>query len=279
MPSGRQRQTQIRQRQKRRIKNKGGKAAYALWEGQIRGAQKRKGIPPGKEFDKDVKQYYEIKNLSTIERMFRQRVKEMRTRDRRFLGKSALAILSVIRLHSEPTYFHNLRVGLLASALLEGEGRDPTLGFYGGALHDTGKALTEHSLLTGRDINADEYARIKAHAKDGFDLLRDHFKFCSAMAGMHHNEHSSGYGIEPKEMGLELSHQSERLLHDVSVVIALADFVDAAMSRKAMVIKDPKLQGKPLRTMLTMAYPSQRDRIQRILASPLISLFYSRKPE
>jgi hypothetical protein len=86
MSTAKRRRFQARQRQKRRIKNRGGRATYELWERQIRGAQKRKGISPGKEFERDVKQYYETKNLDLIERMFRQSVRERRTRDNHFLG-------------------------------------------------------------------------------------------------------------------------------------------------------------------------------------------------
>ncbi len=217
-----------------------------------------------------------MKNAGEVERLWQQRADTLAPKEG--LQHTGRTILQLLRAHSPETHLHSKRVALLATELLEGEGASDLKGvFWGGSLHDTGKLLHASELFQGRDITADEYRALQAHARQGFEALKGQHAFVALMAGMHHIEKAHGYGVLPDAAGLPFSPKTERLLHDTASAIAIAAFVDAYLSRPT-IIKDEKLQGKSLRQMLHEAYPGHRDRVERALQSPLLDVFYDKKP-
>lgn len=126
------------------------------------------------------------------------------------------------------TVGHQRRVAYLASLVGEKMGldNDRLQGLYiGGLLHDIGKISTPESILTKPSkLTEEEWSLIRAHAKQGYDILKDaDLPWPVAEMALHHHERldGSGYpdGISGDELGLEV-----RILAVCDVVEAMSSY-------------------------------------------------------
>lgn len=135
--------------------------------------------------------------------------------------------------HSQRTYLHEIRVALIALELAKLEGhKDLRPEFFGGANHDVGKLSVSKEILSDNKISVEDYEKIKNHAVSGSKILKDYY-FSSLIAGLHHRHQEGGYGLAKEEIektGLPL--QTKKRLEDAVINVALADYYDAAMTRK-----------------------------------------------
>jgi HD-GYP domain-containing protein (c-di-GMP phosphodiesterase class II) len=137
----------------------------------------------------------------------------------------ALISLSRIKNKDDYTFLHSVSVCTLLVAFCRSRGMDKETIYQagvGGLLHDTGKALVPDSILNkpGR-LTDDEFAIVKRHPRDGYDLLR-------TMPGigpiplditLHHHERRDGSGYPDR--------QDEHGISELAQMAAIVDVYDA----------------------------------------------------
>lgn len=122
---------------------------------------------------------------------------------------------------------HQRRVAYLASLVGEKMGldNDRLQGLYiGGLLHDIGKISTPEGILTkpGK-LTKEEWSLIRAHAQQGYDILKDaDLPWPVAEMALHHHERLDGSGYPDGISGDELSLEVR--------ILAVCDVVDAMSS-------------------------------------------------
>jgi HD-GYP domain-containing protein (c-di-GMP phosphodiesterase class II) len=116
----------------------------------------------------------------------------------------ALMGLLRIKSHDDYTFLHSVSVCTLLVAFCRSQGFDSAMvhqAGLGGLLHDTGKALVPDAILNKPGpLTAEEFAIIKKHPKDGYDIL------CKTPGigeipldiTLHHHERSDGSGYPDK---------------------------------------------------------------------------------
>ena len=147
-------------------------------------------------------------------------------------NKNNLVQLTDIRKHDDYTFAHCVNVSVLSGMLgsiIHLERQDMLNLILGGLLHDIGKLVIPHEILTktGR-LNDNEFNIIKMHPKAGRDRLRT-LPIPSAQIlatiAMQHHEHMDGRGYPNHVMG--------DAIHRFSRIVAIADVYDALTSRRA----------------------------------------------
>ena len=140
-------------------------------------------------------------------------------------NSSALLGLSVIKNKDDYTFLHSVSVCTLLVAFCRSRGLDAETTYQagiGGLLHDTGKALVpDHILNKPGRLTDEEFAIVRRHPKDGYDILRR-----SAGIGaiplditLHHHERRDGTGY-PDGHG-------ERDTSELAQMAAIVDVYDA----------------------------------------------------
>ena len=149
---------------------------------------------------------------------------------------------------------HCERVGLLAEAVASKLEIDPKAAFFAGLLHDIGKVLMPSELFDGHNIDAAEYALVKDHAFDGFNLLKEMHLFTALCCGAHHAMYKAGYGLTQEDFPKDWSLNSIKKMLEISTIVSVCDFTDAFTNRKTE-IKDGTM-GTDLASMLESKYPN-----------------------
>jgi len=141
------------------------------------------------------------------------------------------------------TAAHQRRVAYIASLVGGKMGLDSgrLQGLYiGGLLHDMGKISTPESILTkpGK-LTQEEWSLIRAHAKQGYDILKDaDLPWPVAEMALHHHERLDGSGYPDGLSGDELSLEC-RILAVCDVVEAMSSFRPYRPARsRAEVLKE-----------------------------------------
>ena len=96
--------------------------------------------------------------------------------------------------------------------------------YIGGLLHDIGKISTPETILTkpGK-LTKEEWSLIRAHAKQGYDILKDaDLPWPVAEMALHHHERLDGSGYPDGISGDELSLEVR--------ILAVCDVVEAMSS-------------------------------------------------
>jgi len=140
-------------------------------------------------------------------------------------NSSALLGLSVIKNKDDYTFLHSVSVCTLLVAFCRSRGLDAETTYQagiGGLLHDTGKALVpDHILNKPGRLTDEEFAIVRRHPKDGYDILRR-----SAGIGaiplditLHHHERRDGTGYP--------DGQGEQDTSELAQMAAIVDVYDA----------------------------------------------------
>lgn len=145
------------------------------------------------------------------------------------VSKFYLALLAV---RHEQVKEHSERVALLAEAVAAKLKTDKKAAFFGGLFHDVGKLLLPAELFDGREISEEEYTRIKEHAIAGFKALKGIHFFTAMCAGLHHALYKKGYGLSTKEFPDNWHPSTIKKVLEISTIISVCDFIDAANHRK-----------------------------------------------
>ncbi|MFC5510966.1 HD-GYP domain-containing protein [Massilia jejuensis] len=140
------------------------------------------------------------------------------------------ALLSLMRIKTKDdyTFLHSVSVCTLLVAFCRSRGMDEDTIYeagVGGLLHDTGKALVPDAILNkpGR-LTDEEFAVIKKHPRDGYDLLRQTPGIGQIPLDitLHHHERRDGSGYP--EM------QNEDEISELAQMAAIVDVYDAITS-------------------------------------------------
>ncbi|MGC9114255.1 MAG: HD-GYP domain-containing protein [Candidatus Micrarchaeia archaeon] len=205
---------------------------------------------------------------SSLEEIWKQRKKELPTESK--LSENTEHLLGLLKNHCLEAYQHSLRVALLADELATREGmQDAKPAFYGGSLHDCGKLMLPASLLNAPQINNHAYKEIKKHAEYGYKMLAEKHPVCAMIAGSHHRIARGGYGLQPHEAKLPFSLHSKPTIMQAAITVALADYFDAAMTRR-------KAEGTQIKAEMEHAFNRHAKKIPLLFASDYAHLFYYR---
>lgn len=137
------------------------------------------------------------------------------------------ALMGLLRIKSKDdyTFLHSVSVCTLLIAFCRSRGIDSDTTYQaglGGLLHDTGKALVpDHILNKPGPLTDEEFAVIKKHPKDGYDIL------CKSTdvgpipldITLHHHERRDGSGYPDK--------QGEGVISELAQMAAIVDVYDA----------------------------------------------------
>lgn len=180
------------------------------------------------------------------------------------LDHTARFVLNLCRLNHNDVEGHLERVGLTAERVAELTGKDAKAAFFAGILHDIGKVLLPSYLFKGQNITAEEYRIIKTHAQLGFDALKDTHLFTAYCAGLHHNLYRDGYGLSVKNFPKKWGVDTIKLILDISMIISICDFIDAASTRSTK-----RMDGSEgeLFDLLRKKYKSEEPLIHSCLAA------------
>jgi HD-GYP domain-containing protein (c-di-GMP phosphodiesterase class II) len=137
----------------------------------------------------------------------------------------ALISLSRIKNKDDYTFLHSVSVCTLLVAFCRSRGMDQDTIYQagiGGLLHDTGKALVPDSILNkpGR-LTDEEFAIVKRHPRDGYDMLRGTPGIGSIPLEitLHHHERRDGSGYPDR--------QEEHAISELAQMAAIVDVYDA----------------------------------------------------
>lgn len=146
-------------------------------------------------------------------------------------NSSALLGLLRIKTKDDYTFLHSVSVCTLLVAFCRSRGMDDETIYQagiGGLLHDTGKALVPDAILNkpGR-LTDEEFAIIKKHPRDGYDILRQNPEIGAIPLDitLHHHERRDGSGYPDLQKEGEIS--------ELAQMTAIVDVYDAITSDRS----------------------------------------------
>jgi HD-GYP domain-containing protein (c-di-GMP phosphodiesterase class II) len=140
------------------------------------------------------------------------------------------ALLGLLRIKNKDdyTFLHSVSVCTLLVAFCRARGMDDDSIYQagiGGLLHDTGKALVpDHILNKAGRLTDEEFAIVKKHPRDGYDILRKSPEIGPIPLDitLHHHERRDGSGYPDKRGEGEIS--------ELAQMAAIVDVYDAITS-------------------------------------------------
>ncbi|WP_313702844.1 HD-GYP domain-containing protein [Massilia sp.] len=140
------------------------------------------------------------------------------------------ALLGLLRIKTKDdyTFLHSVSVCTLLVAFCRSRGMDDETIYQagiGGLLHDTGKALVpDHILNKSGRLTDEEFAIIRKHPRDGYDILRQTPEIGQIPLDitLHHHERRDGSGYPDR--------QAEGQISELAQMAAIVDVYDAITS-------------------------------------------------
>lgn len=140
------------------------------------------------------------------------------------------ALLGLLRIKTKDdyTFLHSVSVCTLLVAFCRSRGMDEETIYQagiGGLLHDTGKALVpDHILNKAGRLTDEEFAIIKKHPRDGYDILRQSPEIGEIPLDitLHHHERRDGSGYPDMQAAGQIS--------ELAQMAAIVDVYDAITS-------------------------------------------------
>ena len=137
------------------------------------------------------------------------------------------ALMGLLRIKTKDdyTFLHSVSVCALLVAFCRSRGLDGDITYQaglGGLLHDTGKALIpDHILNKPGPLTDDEFAIVKKHPRDGYDILRKSPEVGAIPLDitLHHHERYDGSGYPDRQGGEQIS--------ELAQMAAIVDVYDA----------------------------------------------------
>jgi putative nucleotidyltransferase with HDIG domain len=150
---------------------------------------------------------------------------------------------------------HCIRVALCSARTAHKLNKDAKAAYLGGIFHDIGKVLLDHDLFSGRNINSEEYKKVREHVTLGREALKSTMMFTSLCCGLHHAMAvGGGYGLKVSDIPAALSPRTVKKVLEISEIVSICDFIDAATTRKTD-FKDKKNEETSLQEMLLARFP------------------------
>lgn len=178
------------------------------------------------------------------------------------LDHTAKLFLKLGSINHQQVKKHQERVALLSEEIAIRTGKDPKPAFFGGLSHDNAKYSLPYDLFEDRNISDEEYQEIKKHAIKGFELLGEFHEFTALCAGLHHAIYKSGYGLTLKDFPPEWDLELVKKVLDISVIISIADFIDAFTHRKTSIKDGSDKNLLSLEQMLKEKYPNDHKTVE-----------------
>ena len=143
------------------------------------------------------------------------------------------AYLEILRLKHRPTYEHSIRVGVCCLRAAQVLGLNSRALFWGGTLHDIGKALIDSRVLQKTsDFSQKDYASVRPHPMLGYRLLKGVHPYTAELVVRHHRFQPCPY---PKRLPKSTIVWPKRTLvsfEKQARLLALIDFYDALTRRR-----------------------------------------------
>ena len=191
---------------------------------------------------------------STFHEKVLQRIDEYKPKGG--LDTSSKMFLHMVSVKHPDVKNHCERVALLAESVALKNNKDPKASFFAGLLHDIGKTVLPFQLFDGHNIDAQEYARVKEHAYDGFSILQEMHLFTALCSGAHHAMYKSGYGISAKDLPKEWGLDTITKVLEIATIVSICDFVDAFTHRNTQIKDGSDISSQNLNDMLNKKYPN-----------------------
>lgn len=172
------------------------------------------------------------------------------------LGYTAKFFLALSEVNHFSVKEHVQNVALLAEAAAKQLKKDTKAAFFAGLLHDVGKIILPPELFDGHNITAEEYNRVKTHAKAGFVALTKLHQFTALCAGFHHNLYKAGYGSSLDDFPSYWAPATIKKVLDISTIVSICDFIDAYTHRTTKIKDGSDEHTKSLKEMLYEKYPN-----------------------
>jgi hypothetical protein len=175
------------------------------------------------------------------------------------LDHTARLFLAICSINHPRVKEHAERVALLAENTALALEKDLKAAFFAGLLHDFGKIMLPPELFQEKvKISERDFAHIKTHAVSAFRVLQPFHPFIALCAGLHHALYKMGYGLTLKDLPEEWSLATAKKVLDISTIISVCDFIDAATHRKTKLRGTKAEKKSTLRQLLLEKYPDDR---------------------
>jgi len=171
------------------------------------------------------------------------------------LDTTTISFLDILKISHPLVKEHAERVAFLAEAVALRMKKDAKAAFFAGLLHDAGKASIPNHLFDGRNITEEEYIEVKKHSIKGFMALRNKHLFTAYCAGFHHALNAKGYGLTLKDFPDDWELRTVKKVLDIATIIAICDYIDAALTRDGIMKSDTEGSGTGLRERLENKFP------------------------
>jgi putative nucleotidyltransferase with HDIG domain len=128
---------------------------------------------------------------------------------------------------------HCMRVALLSEKIGREIETDSKALFYSGLLHDIGKILVPSGVLQKEQkFELIDMELIREHPLNTFRIIQKDFGFSAEVGVRHHRYQPNAYPKVLPESRLPFSDETKKKIEYYSKVLTVADFFDAAVSRK-----------------------------------------------
>lgn len=207
-----------------------------------------------------------MKTNEIINSIVESKIKEYKPKNG--LDSVSLFLLNISKINHPEVCIHLERVALISESTAKLYGIEPKAAFFAGLLHDVGKIVLPSNLFE-KDvvITKDDYNVIKTHAIKGFEILRNQFMFVSLCAGLHHSMYENGYGLSLNDFPKQISAETAKKILDISMIVSIADFVDAYTHRKTKILDGSNNESNDMVSILKNKYPKHNGIIDCVIES------------
>jgi putative nucleotidyltransferase with HDIG domain len=183
--------------------------------------------------------------------------------------------LQLLKDKDKNTYDHSLRVSFLCHDIAQNKCIDNKAMFYAGLLHDTGKYLVDEKLLNKKDFNNEDYEKIRDHVLNGYKMLNGTFEFTSQIIVRHHRFQKDPYPQELPETKINFGSHSEVRIEYYALLLSMADFYDALISRKNSKFTDKtERDNESIKSIYEKCNPSFKEVFNNLIDDAVLTRRY-----
>lgn len=143
------------------------------------------------------------------------------------------AYLEILRIKHQPTYEHSIRVGVLCLKAARVLGLNSRALFWGGTLHDVGKALVDIKVLQKTDdFSEKDYVAVRPHPILGYRLLKGVHPYTAELVVRHHRFQPCPYPKQLPKSDILWPKRTLANFEKQARLLALIDYYDALTRRR-----------------------------------------------
>ena len=182
--------------------------------------------------------------------------------------------LAILRIKHLPTYEHSIRVGVtcLQAAEALGLGKKSARAlFWGGTLHDIGKALIDTRILqkTG-DFSKKDHAAVRPHPVLGYRLLKDVHPYTAELVVRHHRFQPCPYPKQLPKSDIVWPKRTLANFEKQARLLALVDFFDALTQRRNSKFAGGAKTPEDLQMIFYDSNPDMSEQIDRLIKAGVL---------